>query len=98
MAKNFTSRGISVGSPRVLRAVVIKALLNSRRGNRVCRNLNLGVRCRVPLIIPHPSRTRFGLRLFYREGPGLGLVFIFVRIRLHVCSTAKPLFLYAPDN
>jgi len=28
--------------------------------------------------IPHPSRTNFGLRLVYRVGLGLGLVFIFV--------------------
>jgi len=28
--------------------------------------------------IPHPSRTNFGLRLVYRAGLGLGLVFIFV--------------------
>ena len=35
MAKKFTSRGISAGFPRVFRAVVIKVLLNSRRGNHV---------------------------------------------------------------
>jgi len=35
MAKNFTSRGISTGFPRYFRAVVIKALLNSRRRNHV---------------------------------------------------------------
>jgi len=28
--------------------------------------------------IPHPSRTNFDLRLAYRVGLGLGLVFIFV--------------------
>jgi len=29
-------------------------------------------------VIQHPSRTNFGLRLVYRVGLGLGLVFIFV--------------------
>jgi len=35
---------------------------------------------RVTLLlnIPHPSRTNFGLRLVYRVGLGLGLVFVFV--------------------
>jgi len=35
MAKNLIPRGISAGFPRYSCAVVIKALLNSRRGNHI---------------------------------------------------------------
>ena len=57
MAKNFTSRGISAGFPRYFRAVVIKALLNSRRGNHV-QLVKISLSAGIPRNFPRETEPR----------------------------------------
>ena len=61
MAKNLTSRGISAGFPRYFRAMAIKALLNSRRGNHVCL-VKFSLSAGIPRNFPRENEPRFDPR------------------------------------
>jgi len=47
---------------------------------RIHEELRKSRKIKANFDIPHPSRTNFGLRLVYRVGLGLGLVFILSKL------------------